>query len=389
MSGFIEHIDHVGSLQRPPELLRAYLAWLSSGEPKIPAELQRISDKAILSVMGSLTALGLPINDGEFRRTSYLDLTRLFKADAFNMTDGYALTWHDDTGKASPEMAAIKAPLVVSRLQPTGNHVLGDEGQFVLDNVPLLGLDKARTKVTLPSPAHLGLLGWNEERTREFYPTRIDLMEEAAKCLASEAKRLAEAGYQYVQVDSPTYHNFFDEKLTKLWRERGVDLEALLPAAVACDNRILAAAKEGGALVTGLHICLGNGSGYRLGEGSYKKIAEAVFPQLKADRLLLEFSSAISGEADESRYESLQYVRPETTAVLGLVSSKHAALEDPAAVRAQVKAASRFLPRGLEQAALAPQCGFASGLTGNPEVPITQQWRKLRHMVQIAEGIWS
>ena len=45
--------------------------------------------------------------------------------------------------------------------------------------------------------------------------------------------------------------------------------------------------------------------------------------------------------------------------VLGLVTTKDGKLEDPAAVEARIREASKFVP--LERLALSPQCGFASG----------------------------
>lgn len=55
----------------------------------------------------------------------------------------------------------------------------------------------------------------------------------------------------------------------------------------------------------------------------------------------------------------LAHVRPDTTVVLGLITTKSGVLEDAAAVEARIKEAARYVP--LERLSLSPQCGFASG----------------------------
>jgi 5-methyltetrahydropteroyltriglutamate--homocysteine methyltransferase len=78
-------------------------------------------------------------------------------------------------------------------------------------------------------------------------------------------------------------------------------------------------------------------------------------------------------------------VRPEATAVLGLLTTKQGTLEDAATVEARIREAARHVP--LERLALSPQCGFASGEAGNPLTP-EQQEAKLRQVATIARRIW-
>ena len=49
--------------------------------------------------------------------------------------------------------------------------------------------------------------------------------------------------------------------------------------------------------------------------------------------------------------------------MLGLVSSKLAAVESAAELRRRIDDAARYVP--LDELALSPQCGFASTLEGN------------------------
>jgi 5-methyltetrahydropteroyltriglutamate--homocysteine methyltransferase len=72
--------------------------------------------------------------------------------------------------------------------------------------------------------------------------------------------------------------------------------------------------------------------------------------------------------------------------VLGLVSTKTPALEEPDDLRRRIDAAARFVP--LERLALSPQCGFASTAPGNPLSPADQR-RKLELVVDVARRGWA
>lgn len=55
-------------------------------------------------------------------------------------------------------------------------------------------------------------------------------------------------------------------------------------------------------------------------------------------------------------------------------------------LRRRLDEASRFLP--LDQLALSPQCGFASGIAGNA-LSEDAQWRKLDVMLETAQRVWG
>ena len=74
------------------------------------------------------------------------------------------------------------------------------------------------------------------------------------------------------------------------------------------------------------------------------------------------------------------------TVVLGLVSTKTAAIENKDELRKRVEDATRHLD--LDSLAVSPQCGFASIDTGNPITPEVQE-QKLRLVVELARDIWG
>ncbi len=51
-----------------------------------------------------------------------------------------------------------------------------------------------------------------------------------------------------------------------------------------------------------------------------------------------------------------------------------------------IEEASRYFP--LDHLALSPQCGFASGIEGNP-LTEDDQWAKFAVMLDTARGVWG
>lgn len=71
--------------------------------------------------------------------------------------------------------------------------------------------------------------------------------------------------------------------------------------------------------------------------------------------------------------------------VLGLVSTKQAKIESEQMLIARIEEAARHFPR--DQLALSPQCGFASGIKGNP-IDEAAEERKLRLVAEVAHRVW-
>jgi 5-methyltetrahydropteroyltriglutamate--homocysteine methyltransferase len=72
--------------------------------------------------------------------------------------------------------------------------------------------------------------------------------------------------------------------------------------------------------------------------------------------------------------------------VLGLVSSKLAALEPLDQLRRRIDEASRHIE--LERLAISPQCGFASTVAGNPVTEEVER-AKLGRVVETARAVWG
>ncbi len=96
---------------------------------------------------------------------------------------------------------------------------------------------------------------------------------------------------------------------------------------------------------------------------------------------MLEFDDERSGG-----FEPLIQVPNDRTVVLGLVSSKKAALESKDELKRRIRAAEKFIP--LERLALSPQCGFASTLEGNLLTEADQE-AKLHLVSETAREVWG
>ena len=199
--------------------------------------------------------------------------------------------------------------------------------------------------------------------------------------MVEDLRTLAASGISYLQIDAPRYSYYLDPKWTA-WMEKElrVDPAEMLTASLAADNACFAAARHAGVTLA-IHLCRGNNRSHWYAEGGYDAIAERLFHELAVDRLLLEYDDERSGT-----FEPLRFVPKGKTVVLGLVSTKHAALERKEDLLRRVDEAAKWV--GLEQLALSPQCGFASTMEGNL-LTEEQQWAKLKLVVDTAREIWG
>jgi 5-methyltetrahydropteroyltriglutamate--homocysteine methyltransferase len=110
-------------------------------------------------------------------------------------------------------------------------------------------------------------------------------------------------------------------------------------------------------------------------------VAEALFGRLNVDGFFLEYDDERSGS-----FEPLRFVPAGKMVVLGLVTTKSGALEDPDALKRRIDEASRYVP--LDQLCLSPQCGFSSTVEGNA-LTQAEQVAKLELVVKVAAEVWG
>jgi 5-methyltetrahydropteroyltriglutamate--homocysteine methyltransferase len=355
--------DHIGSLLRPAELLEARRAGAA------PEAIRAIEDRQILRLLARQREVGLDVvTDGELRRSNFMsDLTDA--VDGFDTADAIPRSWKGDGAKVSSVTGIVTQKLVQRRA-------------LTASELPFLRAHATGpTKVTLPSATQFPAIAYKRGITDRVYPTHSELLWDIVAMVKAEMAALAEAGIPYLQIDAPRYSYYIDPK----WRawlttDLGVDPDAALDEAIRADNACFDAARRAGVTV-GIHLCRGNNRGHWYAEGGYDAIAEKLFAELRVDRFLLEYDDARSGG-----FEPLRFVPRGKLVVLGLVSSKVAALEAATELRRRIDEAARYVP--LDELALSPQCGFASTMEGNL-VTEDDQWAKLQLVADTARAVWG
>jgi 5-methyltetrahydropteroyltriglutamate--homocysteine methyltransferase len=360
--------DHVGSLLRPAELLDARRSHIS------PEQIHALEDRQILRILQRQKDLGLEVfTDGELRRTNFMsDITEA--VEGFDLGDAVQRNWSDDP-KAAPQPAGVSSitGIVTSALKQR-QPFTGRELPFLREHAP------GPIKITLPSATQFPAISFKYGITDAVYRDPYALLAAITALMVEDLRTLAASGISYLQIDAPRYSYYLDPKWTAwMGKELRVDPAEMLTASLAADNACFAAARHDGVTLA-IHLCRGNNRSHWYAEGGYDAIAERLFHELAVDRLLLEYDDERSGT-----FEPLRFVPKGKTVVLGLVSTKHSALELKEDLLKRIDEAAKWAP--LEQLALSPQCGFASTMEGNL-LTEAQQWAKLKLVVDTAREVW-
>jgi 5-methyltetrahydropteroyltriglutamate--homocysteine methyltransferase len=357
--------DHIGSLLRPPVLRQAF----RDHSAKLVDDQQFVAaqDAAIRDVVAMQQAVGLAVvSDGEFRRGSYWSRF-VERVEGLSVAPA-RFTFHDERG----EELAFTAPLVSGKLARRGSIAL-DEFAFLRDNASAL------PKVTLPAPSTMHFWRGSAYAAAGVYDDPREFFRDLGAIYRAEIAALAAAGCRYVQIDEVALAMLCDPAVRARVAADGSDAAALTALYVEAIAQAVAGAPTDMAI--GVHLCRGNFKGKYLAEGGYDTIAKALFSVPGVTHFLLEFDSARAGD-----FAPLRHVAADKGVVLGLVSSKIAALETLDELLARIDEAARFIDR--DRLAVSPQCGFASTVAGNP-VDAAAQRAKLALCVTAAQAAWA
>lgn len=205
--------EQVGSLLRPPELLRAREEHAAGRLPL--DQLRRIEDQAILDALALQRDVGVDVlTDGELRRGGWL--TDLAEAVEGFVPDRVPLTWHRE-GREEIELSI--GNVVGGRLRPT-RRITAHETSFLREHAP------GPFKMTMPSPSVFMHIGYKPGLTDRFYPTRDDVLDALVDIIRREITALMDEGVQYIQLDNPQYAPYMDAELRQQMRGQGLDPDA-------------------------------------------------------------------------------------------------------------------------------------------------------------------
>jgi 5-methyltetrahydropteroyltriglutamate--homocysteine methyltransferase len=183
--------DHVGSLLRPPELLRAREDATSG---RITSdELRAIEDDAIRDAVRMQRDVGLrAVTDGEFRRTSW-HMDFIYSLDGISTADDKVkVAFHSERG----DIEFMAAALHVDGKVGVSETIFGDAFSFLKECA-----DGAVPKLTIPSPSMVHYRGGRAAIDENVYPDLDGFWSDLTAAYREEVRRLGELGCTYLQLD--------------------------------------------------------------------------------------------------------------------------------------------------------------------------------------------
>src|SRR4051812_907861 len=362
--------DHVGSLLRPPALLKAreeHAAQRLSDD-----ELRALEDDAIRDVIALQRDAGLQsATDGEFRRASWhMDFIYELGGVTKVVDSSLKVEFHNEQGDIEFAPPSLRVDEAVT-LEHT---IFGDAFAFLRDNAA-----GATPKLTIPSPSMVHYRGGRASIDEPVYPDLERFWDDLTNAYAEKVRRLGELGCTFLQFDDTSLAYLNDPRQREHIAQLGGDAEHQHEVYIRRINEALEGRPEGMAVTT--HMCRGNYRSSWVAEGGYDFVAETLFNELAVDGFFMEWDDARSGG-----FEPLRFVPKGKVVVLGLVTTKRPDLESKDLLKRRIEEASRHVD--VDQLCLSPQCGFSSTFEGN-ELTRDDQIAKLRLIVETAQEVWG
>ncbi len=269
----------------------------------------------------------------------------------------------------------------------TRHQVLKVDGKIGFSNHPMLEhfkFLKAHTKVTpkmtIPSPSVMHFRLEPGAVAKDAYPNRDAIFGDLATAYQNAIKAFYAAGCRYLQFDDTAWAYLCSKEELQKATDRGLDVGHLQDTYTKMINKALEAKPADMTITT--HVCRGNFRSTWISSGGYEPVAESLLAKCNYDGYFLEYDSERAGG-----FEPLRFLpKGNKVVVLGVVTSKSGALENPVSVKKRIEEAAKIVP--LEQLGLSPQCGFASTEEGNV-LAEDEQWAKLKMCVDISKEVWG
>jgi 5-methyltetrahydropteroyltriglutamate--homocysteine methyltransferase len=355
------HIDHHGSLVRPPALLAARARGLR-GEALAAAE-----DEAVAALAHALRRLTLSACcDGQFRR-SYFESVVHDRVSGFAWSDGPA-PLADLAGIAAARRRAI----------PDAGALAAAGRLAQAEAAPVLATVDRSVFVTLPSPGYLAAAG-----SALADASAIDAVRAAGAALAAmlrdEIAGLAADGVLYVALENPLYVPLLTADGRAAAAAAGIDVAAALAALTEADRAVFAGLDVPAGFRVGLDLT--DSGPLPLTSSGYDATAvaalldETPFPRISVDY-----------PANPAARFPVELVKPGIVVSLGVVD-----VSTPAA-EAVEELLDRLDPiaeeRGDADIAVATNGGFAQ-VADQPLMTAPEQHAKLQLVEMAARYYWG
>jgi len=363
--------DHVGSLLRPPEVLRARGEFAAG---RINAEqLREVEDAAIRDIIRMQGEVGLKTaTDGELRRESWhMDFIYSLGGIQKVNDDTIRVAFHnnDKNLEWAPPSAHVMDKVTLPKT------IFADAFSFVRDTIS----EGQTAKLTIPSPSMVHYRGGRSAINKAVYPDLGQFWDDLAAAYAQELRQVYDLGCRYLQLDDTSMAYVNDPAQREHVAEIGGDPLHQHETYIATMNKALA--NRPADMGVTVHTCRGNNQSMWAAEGSYDFVADTLFNQLNVDGFFCEWDDERSGG-----FEPLRYLPKGKRVVLGVVTSKRGELESKDFVKRRIEEAAKYTD--IDQLCLSAQCGFSSTKEGN-DLSQQQQWDKLALIVEVASEVWG
>lgn len=231
----------------------------------------------------------------------------------------------------------------------------------------------------MPAPSYHQRF-WSDTHSTLASDSCEEFLTDVRDWIRGVARRIAEAGCDYIQLDGPNYGSLCDKEIRAYHHSLGHDIGTQLAFDAELDSSVFAGLPD--KVTRAIHLCRGNLPGGRwFSSGGYAAIADDLFPRLDLDVAMLEYDSDRAGD-----FAPLAGLGSDIVRVLGLLTTKNDVAKDPAEIIRRIESTAAVKP--LDELALSTQCGFASVAGGNPASLATQR-AKLETVVSIARRMWK
>ena len=321
--------DFVGSFLRPQALKDAKAKYQNNDITK--DEYDKIVNEEITKLVAKQKELGFhAITDGEFRRTFWhLDFMWGFEGVEHKATGG-GVPFND-------ELAVLDDTYLIGKFKAKA-HPFVEYFKFLKQFED----ENTVAKYTIPAPAQTYLqfiVPGSIEKTRRFYETNEELIEDIGKAYQNVIKQFYDAGCRNLQLDDCSWGSAIGDSANQ--DAFGIDINEFKEQLLNVNN--LALENKPDDLVITSHICRGNYHSTFFSSGAYDPVADYVFARENVDALLLEYDDERSGS-----FEPLAKVSADKKVVLGLITTKSPKLEDKNEVIKRIYEAAKYNRRNRE-----------------------------------------
>ena len=360
---------HVGSLPRPPDLIRTMFAKLQDVPIDLEALEQRTGD-AVAEVVRRQVEAGVDVvSDGEMGKPSYVTYIT-DRLDGFGGTS-QALTYSDlvdfpelqrkvfgDPGRSRRRTPACDGPIAVRDAE----RARVDVEHFTA------ALEHAQVEEAFMNAASPGVIALFFRN--DHYASREEYLHAIAEAMRVEYEAVTAAGL-LLQIDCPDlamgrHIQFADRDLDSFRREARLNIEALNHATANIDPERMR-----------MHVCWGNYEGPHHHDVPFRDIVDLVFA---ARPRAIAFEAANPRHAHEWQlFEDVEL--PEGKLLIpGVLESKSNFIEHPELIAQRIGRYAKLV--GRENVIAGSDCGYGTWV-GQAAVDADVTWAKF---AALAEG---